>query len=93
MRRKKGEWFKFTVEGSGRFPIDMLRYDCCWPLSERYDSAAIAGDHDRERRRVVVVTTAEHSPTPKRWESFGWRCVGEGELRDPAENPTPQRAG
>lgn len=81
-RRKKGDEFTFTVEGYGRFPVDMLRYDACWPKSEGRDSTAMNGDHDSERRRVVLVTAREHSPTPGRWESFGWRYIGEGEQRE-----------
>lgn len=82
MRRKRGDWFEFTVEGCGPFPIDMLRYDSCWPKSERYDSSNIAGAHDRGRRRVVLITADDAAPTPDRWESFGWRYVGAGELRN-----------
>ena len=25
---------EFTVRGTGEFPTDMLRYDCCWPATE-----------------------------------------------------------
>jgi hypothetical protein len=31
---------KFFVQGQGHFPIDMLRYDACFPASE-HDSALI----------------------------------------------------
>lgn len=33
----------FVVVGSGSFPFDMLRYDCCFPTHE---SAAIGGDYE-----------------------------------------------
>lgn len=82
-RRKKYERFVFTVEGSGQFPFDMLRYDCCYPYSEVYDSNTMAAEYYGQRlarRRVTLVTTAEHSPTPGRWQSFMWRVVGPGEL-------------
>lgn len=81
----------FTVEGSGAFPWDMLRYDSCWPMSEGQDSPALTGDWGAERRRVVLRTNAHMSPTPARWDSFNWRVVGEGELRDPVLYPTPPR--
>jgi hypothetical protein len=88
MKRKKGEWFEFTVEGSGEFPFDMLRYDSCWPKSEGHDSGQLS-HHAHGKRRVVLVTCYEGAPTPGRWESFNWCYVGPGELRDPAEYPTP----
>jgi len=94
-KRKRGEWFTFTVEGSGEFPFDMLRYDSCWPLSERFDSPALShyGSDGAQhgRRRVVLVTAHDGSPTPARWRSFNWEYVGDGELRDPIEHPTPTR--
>jgi hypothetical protein len=63
---------EFEVEGNGVFPVDMLRYDTCWPASER-DSYLLLGEH---HRRVKLVYRDEGpGPTPKRWESFGWRVV------------------
>lgn len=38
----QGYLFKATVTGTGPFPIDMLRYDGCYPNSETRDSSAIA---------------------------------------------------
>jgi hypothetical protein len=86
-RRKKGERFTFTVEGRGQFPVDMLRYDCCWPASEAHDSPAIAltlndGDAYFKPRRVVLSTHYDNAPTIGRWKSFTWVVVGLGELRD-----------
>lgn len=67
---------RFTVEGSGTFPHDMLRYDWCVPASE-HDSA-VMGDHDSARRRVELTRLAndkKSEPTRGRWASFGWRVL------------------
>lgn len=72
-KRKQGEPFNFVVEGSGEFPFDMLRYDCCYPMTERYDSPQLAG---RDRRRVTLETMHVAAPTPARWASFGWTVTG-----------------
>ena len=76
----------FTVEGSGQFPYDMLRYDMCWPKSEIYDVPGLMistpGGLVLGRRRVVLETDNPHAPTRERWESFLWRVVGPGEQRE-----------
>lgn len=64
---------KFTVEGSGPFPLDMLRYDSAHPSSET--DANRAQDAERGRRRVTLLSTAWKAPTVGRWESFGWHVV------------------
>ena len=68
--------YEFTVVGSGKFPIDMLRYDNCYPKSET-DSAAIEG---REMRRVRLVARTFNSDTPcvARWAFFNWKVVADG---------------
>ncbi len=67
-----------TVQGSGAFPIDMLRYDSCYPLTES-DSYQIAltGTHPEYFRppRTITVTREAHRhwlPTAARWSSFTW---------------------
>lgn len=66
---------KFSVCGVGRFPIDMLRYDACYPASEQ-DSAMI---DDIREPRVIELVAVHHSkaftPTVARWGSFCWRVV------------------
>lgn len=34
---------EFTVEGCGTFPVDMLRYDQCWPRRESQDVPEVLG--------------------------------------------------
>lgn len=74
---------KVTVEGLGEFPIDMLRYDYCFPDTEA-DSALIMDRRVGTRRVRVVQLTANKFPrwTPGRWASFGWNLVpgSEGDL-------------
>lgn len=74
----------FVVEGVFPFPIDMLRYDQCFPVTGN-DAAEIEASINRERdaegkRRKfsVKLTTVSHAglyPTTARWESFGWKVV------------------
>lgn len=75
MARKRVD--HFTVRGTGAFPLDMLRYDRCYPGTGQ-DSYA-AERVDRGEREVTLATAiasrAENYPTTGRWESFGWKVV------------------
>lgn len=65
--------------GRGQFPIDMLRYDRCYPESES-DSAQIQYDRSERSVTVVALTYSKFvgaAWTPKRWESFMWRLSDE----------------
>lgn len=78
----------FKVVGHGEFPMDMLRYDSCFPQSEQ-DSGKILGTTwaNRENNDRVEVGIARYVPykgtevTRARWESFGWTVIGEVEER------------
>ena len=61
----------FTVEGSSPFPIDMLRYDLCWP-AKADDAAWIPRSGSGRHINLKGLKT----PTIGRWESFGWKVVG-----------------
>lgn len=67
--------YMFTVEGSGEFPFDMLRYDRCWPNASDPDVINLAphqrGSLFKSQRMVTLRGQAE--PTVGRWESFGWK--------------------
>lgn len=86
-RRLRGENYTFTVEGSGDFPFDMLRYDACWPYSEAGDSHQLAAPSGveplRAGRRIVLQSAQEGGPTAGRWERFGWRVIARCEAREP----------
>ena len=61
----------YIVEGSGSFPLDMLRYDQSYPASE-YDSGIMAS---LQLRKVMLQSSAEHAGgaiSKQRWSSFGW---------------------
>jgi hypothetical protein len=62
----------YTVEGRMSFPLDMLRYDRCWPADG--DSAAeIYASFDRtERGTFKVNLVSDNKPTSGRWQSFLW---------------------
>lgn len=60
----------FIVKGCGEFPLDMLRYDQCWPCSQT-DVIEMTARGVRHVRLDTIAT-----PTPDRWISFNWRVVG-----------------
>jgi hypothetical protein len=72
----------FRVEGRYPFPIDMLRYDRCWPASSddaaRIDYSRLPGN--REVYIIKLYMAADHAgavPTAARWSSFGWTVLAE----------------
>lgn len=71
----------FTVEGTGEFPYDMLRYDQCWPHYSE-DASALGSPYTaeerRSRRRVVLECAHDSGPCEERWASFTWRVVERG---------------
>ena len=69
----------FYVEGSGHFPIDMLRRDHCIPADDR-DWEAVMSPECRDQRRVRLVKLHSGKDpmkhlTPERWLSFGWAIL------------------
>lgn len=77
---------QITVRGSGEFPIDMLRYDGCFPLSEG-DARLIRDSFDGFAKKRTVVLLRPHGykhwqPSFKRWKSFGWEVVEAVERKD-----------
>lgn len=67
----------FKVSGTGTFPIDMLRYDQCWPKTESHDTLAISNSFNPRNIGapwvITLVTTRASGPTVDRWASFGWK--------------------
>lgn len=69
-------YLRVTVAGSGEFPVDMLRYDSCWPSDQEAVSNAFCSD--LEYRTVEVskyAMTKETDFTAGRWASFGWKVL------------------
>lgn len=69
----------FTVEGNDAFPIDMLRFDYCWPRTQ--DDAlmieASMGAIASGPWRIRLHTAKDTAPTAARWKGFGWKAVAE----------------
>lgn len=71
---------RYTVRGRLPFPIDMLRYDACYPASE-HDSAVIrASIDDRGPEPYTVDVYARRPLTLGRWKSFGWDVMPQRDL-------------
>lgn len=74
--------FRFTVQGKRNFPIDMLRYDACFPRNS-WDAAEITtsmeysniSDADRKIQLEKVTSNPNWKPTEGRWDSFRWSVV------------------
>lgn len=68
---------EYTVEGTGPFPFDMLRYDRAWPATEQ--DAGILHEHNssniRSHERYKVKVRGLRAPTKERWRSFGWNAT------------------
>jgi hypothetical protein len=64
---------EFVVEGRGSFPVDMLRYDTCWPRTESDASIIDSSFQPRNRVTHVVALKGLREPTEGRWESFGYK--------------------
>lgn len=59
-------------KGRGYFPLDMLRYDCCWPT----DTEAVNSiSHVNFREDRIVSVTSNSKFTIARWATFGWVWV------------------
>ena len=69
--------YEFAVCGWGEFPLDMLRYDSCWPRREGTDVfkmfASLRNDGSRELQTIRLVGL--RPPSEGRWNSFGWPVV------------------
>jgi hypothetical protein len=71
---------KFTVEGRGDFPLDMLRYDRCHPRTGvDAEMMLTPPEHLRSPRCVTLVALDRDNrfwaPTEGRWLSFGWSVI------------------
>lgn len=70
------------VRGKLPFPVDMLRYDKCYPATEQ-DSMLILQSIEREwpgefkitEISVGIIFEKGTSLTIARWESFGWTAL------------------
>jgi hypothetical protein len=67
--------YLFKVSGRGYFPLDMLRYGCCWP-SDMEAVVALTNNVetvvDFHKVIRVVSLTSGQEPDAVRRASFGW---------------------
>ena len=59
-----------------RFPVDMLRYDACYPAGEGESAKTVRALEYEDVGEVELVGHSDQPharyPTRARWESFGW---------------------
>ncbi len=77
--------YRFWVVGNRNFPLDMLRYDTCAPVTgiDRLDmrredccgDSAMYPEQDWTKLRMVELCGTKE-PTVGRWESFSWFVYG-----------------
>lgn len=68
----------YNVEGKGAFPLDMLRYDLCWPATAggaQQISRSIDGLSTDLRLERTIMIKGLKPPTVARWASFGWKVL------------------
>ena len=78
----KHRMYRYTVEGAGTFPYDMLRYDGSYP-DQQADSLAL--DHFERGRRTVTlihqyIGPGGWEPCADRWRSFLWTVTESSEV-------------
>jgi len=69
------ELYRYVVSGKYPFPLDMLRYDSCWPAREANEIALSFDTRFRsfEPGKIYSVAMLSYSPpTIARWHSFGY---------------------
>ena len=78
---KEYRWIQYAkIDGRFNFPIDMLRYDCCAPVSftivedGRFTIKAVVKDEWKGAGLIVgrITRTKSKEWTEGRWHSFCW---------------------
>lgn len=70
---------KFVVRGKFTFPLDMLRYDACYPESSQDVVTMEKGNG--EVTLVHVTNDSRWTPTKERWSSFLWGVISHQKFR------------
>jgi hypothetical protein len=68
------------VNGSGGFPMDMLRYDSAVPMNSSETSVMVNYRARRTVRLYMYSLFKISTPTVGRWESFGWKVLSKEEM-------------
>jgi len=69
--------YEFTVRPAMNypvcgFPVDMLRYDACWPADDKSAALMLSGSLQLTDR---ITLRSAYAPTVERWESFDYQVV------------------
>lgn len=68
--------YVYTVQGTARFPLDMLRYDSAHPVSSESVVEIEESLFRNDPRKIRSIRLASASaPTEGRWSSFGWAVI------------------
>jgi hypothetical protein len=70
----KDLYVMMRVRGRGKFPMDMLRYDCAYPSDTTSAMRVLTPEDDERNKQRTVYLTSRQMPTVARWASFGWHC-------------------
>jgi hypothetical protein len=77
----------WSVNGRGAFPLDMLRFDACYPATSADVDAIQRSLDPLERREAgskgfsVTLRSQIAGAEEARWNSFGWRVSDKREER------------
>ena len=68
---------RFKVAGANDFPLDMLRFDRCYPESERATHTMTYPLDEQRTVELCQTHDAAEAPhiTKDRWASYGWPVV------------------
>lgn len=67
--------FRYSVTGRGTFPLDMLRFDCCWPRYQQDTGMLFESLTEKDRNTRTIHLVGMRGPSIGRWQSFGWQCT------------------
>jgi len=76
--------YRYTVTGNTQFPVDMLRYDACYPVSSEGASTITMSFRrfpEDAKGPFTVELVGLHPPTDARWRSFAWTVVNPSTVR------------
>ena len=63
----------FAVRGEGRFPVEMLAFDRCCPMTEA--DARLMAKTEHRQLQMLARNLTPGAPNASRWRSFGWAVV------------------
>lgn len=74
----KVKLYKQSFRGKGMLPIDMLRYDQCWPSNQKTILRMITAI---DKKGIFTYDIVGIMPfTFERWKDFGFNPLGEMEI-------------